>query len=361
MPDEITPAEPEDEASLPPPVDEAIAPADAAEPPGTVTPGGYAYEVIGEEGGPTSAADTATFARPPRGIPVWGLIVAAAVPAAAVAALMWFLVGGGGDDDGRVTADTTNLLHAFTQSNDGTTTLRYEGAFPPGYPDGVPSYDGAEVVASVAQIQDPNIGYIVVQDVDDDRDTVAASMKELFDTDPWQVEVGQDGAETTLYQYRNTDDADLSGVVLITGSADGERTTILTSIQNASGAEGRVPDPFEPIDARATPPDFPDEVPGYEGALLIESAYQKEPGSKSFALSYITKDAADDVLDALRDHLDEADLDVEDADASEAALEDAQAIRFSDADLQLTGEIVVGVFQLDDDYTRIDVQVRDER
>jgi len=359
VPDETTPAEPADEAPLLPPQDRAAAP-DVEEPPVAVTPGGYAYEVVEDDAG-SAPADTAAFPRPRRGIPVWGLIVAAAVPAAIVAALMWFLVGGASDNGGRVNADTTNLLYAFTQGNDGTITLRYEGAFPPGYPDSVPSYDGAEVVASVAQIQDPGVGYIVVQDVGDGRDTVAAALKELFDTDPWQVEVGQDGPDTTLYQYRNTDDADLSGVVLITGSSDGKRTTIITSVQHASGAEDRESDPFEPIDARAAPPDFPGEVPVYDGALLIESAYQKEPGSKSFAVSYITKDAADDVLDALRDGLDDADLTVEDADASQAALEDAQAIRFSDDDLQLTGEIVVGVFQLDDDYTRIDVQLRDER
>jgi len=345
--EEATPAQPED------------APA-TGEPGVSVTPGGYAYELVDDDA-ETSAADTASFPRPRHGVPVWALALAAIVPAIIVGALVWFLAGGDGGGGSRVHVDTTNILHAFTAGNEGTITLRYEGQFPPGYPDGIPSYDGAEVVASVAQIQEPGVGYIVVQDVGEARDTVAADLKARFDADPWQIEVGQDGRDTTFYQYRNTEDADLTGLVLITASKDGKRTTIVTSIQQASGAEDRTPDPFEPAAARSTPPEFPGEVPVYEGSLLIESAYQKEPGSKSFAVTYITKDGADDVLDALRDLFGDADLAVEDGVPGASTLEDAQAIRFSDEELTLTGEITVGVFPLDDSYTQIDVQVRDER
>ena len=326
----------------------------------SLTPGGYAYEVVDDEAAP-SIDDTASFPRPGRGVPIWALALAAIVPAAVVGALVWFLAGTGGSDGGRVNADTTNLLHAFTQGAEGTITLRYEGKFPPGYPDGIPGYDGAEVVASVAQIQNPGVSYIVVQDVGDPRDTVAADLKARLDADPWQIEVGQDSRDTTFYQYRNTEDADLTGLVIITASEDDSRTTIITSIQQASGAEDREPDPFEAAAARSAPPDFPGEIPVYEGALLIESAYQTESGAKSFAVTYITKDGADDILDALGDRLGEAELTVEDGDPSTSSLEDAQAIRFSDEGLQLSGEIIVGVFPLDDSYTQIDVQVRDER
>ena len=96
-------------------------------------------------------------------------------------------------------------------------------------------------------------------------------------------------------------------------------------------------------------------------AIVIDAAYQKDAGSVAFALSYITKDRARNVLEHYREKLADAGLTVEDGDASASPLEDAEAIRFSDEELKLTGEIAVGTFGEDDSYTRIDVQVRDER
>jgi hypothetical protein len=329
----------------------------------TVTPGGYPYEVVDDaaDGGETSIDDTASFPSPRHGVPVWAVVVAAVIPAAIVAGVMWFLLSGGSGGGDRVNADTTSLLHAFTQGTEGTITTRYEGRFPPGYPDGIPAYEGAEVVASVAQVGDPAVSYVVVQDVGASRDTVAAAMKEQLDATPWQIEIGQDNRDNTFYQYRNTENADLTGIMILSASEDGSRTTIITSIQQASGAAGRTPDPYEPVASRATPPDFPAEVPAYDGALLIQSAYQNAPGSKSFAVTYITKDGASDILGGLRGKLEGAGLTVEDGDPSTSTLEGAQAIRFSDAELALTGEIVVGVFPLDGSYTQIDVQVQDQR
>lgn len=67
------------------------------------------------------------------------------------------------------------------------------------------------------------------------------------------------------------------------------------------------------------------------------------------------------MLTHYRTELEDAGLTVEDGDSGASALADAEAIRFSDDELKLTGEITVGTFGQDDSYTRIDVQVRDER
>ena len=149
--------------------------------------------------------------------------------------------------------------------------------------------------------------------------------------------------------------------MLITSSKDGGRTTIVTSVQQVAGGRDREPEPFEPSASRAAPDGFPEEIPVYEGALLIDASFQNDPNGDAFALSYITQDDADDVLEFYRSELEDADLTVEDGDASASALNGAQAISFSDEELLLQGDVTVGDFGEDDGYTQIDVQVGDER
>ena len=99
----------------------------------------------------------------------------------------------------------------------------------------------------------------------------------------------------------------------------------------------------------------------YEGALLIDASFQNDPNGDAFALSYITQDDADDVLEFYRTELEDAELTVEDGDASASVLNGAQAISFSDEELLLQGDVTVGDFGEDDAYTQIDIQVGDER
>jgi hypothetical protein len=322
-------------------------------------PSDHAGEAIDEPAPFTSATALKPASR--GGVPVWALIIPAVIPAAIVGVAVWFFAPDSGGGESRLQADASNILSAFTSGSEGTITTRYEGVLPAGYPTEVPAYDGAKVVAGVVQLQDPDIGYIIVQDTGDGRDVVAAALKKQFDADPWQIDLGQDGRDLTLYQFSRIDDPDITGVVLVSGSKDDGRTTIITSIQQVSGAADREAEAFEPVASRAAPEGFPDEVPPYDGAVVIDSAYQKESGSLAFALSYITKDRARNVLAHYRNELEDAGLTVEEGDASASPLADAEAIRFSDDELQLTGEIAVGTFGEDDSYTRIDVQVRDER
>ena len=52
---------------------------------------------------------------------------------------------------------------------------------------------------------------------------------------------------------------------------------------------------------------------------------------------------------------------MEDGDATSSSLADAQVLSFSNEELTLQGEVAIGTFAEDEEYTRIDVQVGDER
>jgi hypothetical protein len=269
-------------------------------------------------------------------------------------------VGDGGNDKSLSTTGS-GLLNAFTAGGEAQ-TRRFEGALPPGYPEDVPVYASATLVSSVLQVSDPNAGFIVVHHSDDDRDVVAGNLLAAYSAGSWQVDGGQENRDATLLQFSKVDDATVSGIVLLTESKDGQRTTIITSIQDTDGASAIDDEAFtEPSRARNSPPGFPSEVSSYEGALLIESAYQKEAQGNSFALSYITRDEADVVEEFYRNALEQAGLTVEDGDASASPLDDARVLAFANDDSTLQGEVAIGGFAEDEAFTRIDVQVGDER
>jgi hypothetical protein len=149
--------------------------------------------------------------------------------------------------------------------------------------------------------------------------------------------------------------------VLLTESKDGGSTTIITSVQLASGGEDRDDEPFTPVAGRPVPDGFPTELPVFDGAVIIESAFQTAAEGKSFAVTYIVKAEIGDVIDHHRQTLEDAGLTVADGDPSTSPLEDAQLITFTGEEPGLEGEVAVGVFAEDDGYVQIDVRVGDER
>ena len=347
--------------------DEPVDPSHAPEPPGSeqsapadaVTPGGYAYEVVDDD----DASREAFAPMPPehgsRSVPAWALFGAMIVAALIAGLVVWFLLPGTESKSSQALTTTgAGLLNAFTAGGE-TSTTRYEGEAPPGYPEDVPMYD-VDVVSSVLQISEASAGYIIVQHSEDDRDTIAEDLSTRFSEGSWQIDGGQESTDATLIQFSKTDDANVSGIVLLTQSKDGERTTIITSVQDAGGAE----DPDEPFvvpGPRNVPSGFPSELVPYPDAILIESAYQKESGQTSFALSYITDADAAAVVEHYRTTLEDAGLTVEDGDPTTSPMEDAQVLSFSNEDLTLQGEVAIGTFAEDEEFTRIDVQAGDER
>ncbi len=321
------------------------------------TPGGYSYTLIDDSTAGGAKVATADARR--RGVPLPLAAAAAVITAAVVAVAVWLLVpSGGGGSSSRLGADVTTLLNAFSQGQPGTTTTRYEGTLAPGFPDDLPRYPGAKLLSSLAQVHDEDVSYVVIYDTKDSRDKVAALFAGKFDDDPWQIDGGQDGRESTLHQFSKIDDSNISGVVLVAASKDGKTTTILQSVQVTAGAKDAKAPAFSAVAARTLPDGFPDAVPPYTDATLIESAYQKKAGIRSFAVSFITKGDATGVLDFYRDTFQDAKVTVQDSDASASALEDAEAIQFADDEKTLVGGIIVGKFADDAAYTRIDVTVQ---
>lgn len=326
-------------------------------PEGATTPGGYSYTVVDGDDAAEASVSRASARR--RGLHPLALIAGAIVPAVAVGAVVWFVASSrSGSDTSRLGADVTNVVNAFSQGQPGTFTTRYEGQLPPGLPADLPTYPGANVVSSITQIQGEDASYLVVYDTSDARDNVAAHFTAVLGIDPWQIDGGQDGGESTLHQFSKIDDPNVTGLVLVAESKDDKLTTIIESVQITAGAKDRAATPGVARDNRPLPDGFPADVPAYGDATLIESAYQTKADGKSFAVSFITKDGASGVLDFYRDKLGGAKLKVTDSDASQSSLADAAAIQFSDDKALLAGAITVGTFAEDASYTRIDMQVR---
>jgi hypothetical protein len=319
----------------------------------STTPGGYSYTVVDDDAPDASARKTGGSA--PRWL--W-LAVAAIVPALIVGLMVWFLApGGGSGDTARTEKDVANVVSAFSSGQDGSISTRFEGETPPGIPD-VPTYPGAKVVSSVLQIRGDDAAYLVIYDTKDDRDKVAAYLGDQFKEDPWQIDAGQDSNESTLHQFSKIDDPDITGLVLISEAKGADLTTIVESLQVVSGAKNAGAKPDVPTEARALPEGYPDNLPEYDGSLVIQSAFQKAPAGSQYAVSYITKDAQSDVMDFFRSKLGDAGLTVTDGDASQSSLQDAERIEFADGDQELTGLVTTGKYDEDPTYTRIDVQAQ---
>lgn len=325
---------------------------DAATGEARTTRGGYEYTIVDDAAPETQGTGGASAERARRGVPIAVAAVAVVMAAGLAALATWFFAGGGSSEDGRVNQGVSNLLNAFGQEQQFTST-RYEGQEPPGFPD-LPRYEGTEVVASVLQVQDGDASYLVVYDTDADRDDVTAFYRDAFDEDPWQVEQGQDSASSTLFQFSNIEDADIEGIVLVTDSKDADLTTIIVSVQEVAGAPDDA-DGFAPGEARTAPEGLP-ELPVVEDAVLVQSAFQRQAGGRLFALSYLSQDDADVILDLYRTDLEDRGYTVEDLPAANTP-PGGSGIGFRHEGDDITGTVSVSDFTVDDSYRLIEVQV----
>jgi hypothetical protein len=316
-----------------------------------VTSGGYAYTVVKE-------GDAVAPASGPRGgVHPLLLVAAAIVPAIIVGVAVWFFAASGGGDKARVNADVSNVVNAFSQAQ-GTTSTRYEGKIAPGYPGDIPLYPGAKLLSSVLQIRGEDASYLVIYDTHDKRDKVSAYYQDKFTADPFQVDAAQDSRDSALHQFSKIDDPNVRGLVLTAGSNDDTLTTIVVSLQVTSGAKAQTPASYDPGVAKTLPDDFPSGVPSYPDAVLVETGFQKQAGSSTFVVSFVTKDDISKVLDYYRGKFKDGGLTVTDGDASQSALVDATAVDFTDDKQTLGGQVTAGRLAEDKNYTRIELQVR---
>lgn len=327
----------------------------AAEPAEAVTPGGYSYTVVAEED--ADPAPEVSDAPRARGFSPLLLVAAAIVPAVIVGLLVWFIASSGGSGNDRVNADVSNIVNAFSQSSD-TASTRYEGKLAPGYPTEVPTYPGARLLSSIVQISGEDASYFVIYDAKASRQNVATYFADKFAADPWQIEVAQDGHDSSLHRFSKIDDPNIAGLVLAAESDKDELTTIVVSVQVTAGAKAAALPPYDPGVAKTLPDGFPSGVPPYPDSTLIESAYQKQANGVSFVVSFVTKDDIAKVIDYYRQQFTGGGLTVTDGDASQSTLASAQAVAFTDAAQTLGGQVIAGTLAEDGSYTRIDLQVR---
>ena len=326
-----------------------------------VTEGGYHYSVIDDEASPSGSTPEPRTARGDAPSPLL-LAALAIVPAIVVGALVWLAVsmlggGGGGGGNERARQDVGNVINAFSQGQTGAIVNRYEGALPPGYPDAIPAYPNARLLSSVVQILGDNANYLVVYDTKDQRSDVASFYGDALTTDPWQLDAGQEGGDSTVHRFSKIDDADVTGLILSAESDNDSLTTIVVSLSVTSGARAASGTPFEPGASKPVPTGFPDEVPQYPDGTIIESAFQKQAQGDTYSISMITTDSASKVVQYYRDQFGGKGWAVEDTDVSTAPIDNAEGISFTATDPQYQGAVIAGDFVRDDNYTQVEVQV----
>jgi len=338
--------------------------------PAGYTPGGYAYEVVGAPAAAAGAASSQPVeaatqpAAPARGRRAPLLLVGAIIASAIIAAgTTWFIFGrdsGGDGHPARVSGNVSNVINAFSQGQASGTLRRFEGSLPPGFPD-LPRYPDSQVVSSLVQLNGDDALFLAVFDTTDHREDVTAFFRDELDSDNLQIDGGGDSRDSALFQFSRTDNADVSGIVLVAESEDGDITTIFYSVEVISGADDVDLDPFAPRVSRELPAGFPDDVPLYPDAVIIETVFQREARAEVYGLATITRDTAESVLDFYRGELEAQGWTVSEADASQSLLEDAEGINFEDEAGEITGSVIVGVFADDRNYSRIELQVRTAR
>jgi hypothetical protein len=329
-----------------------------------MTAGGYSYEVVSDASAPAEKAPAEP--RPARRTGLWPVAVVLAVIGGALvgAVAAWFIagwLGGESSDDERVNANVANIINAFTQGQGQSTIERFEGELPPGFPDDIPTYPDSEVVSSIVQLGADDALFLIAYDTPDSREDVAAYFRDELDSGNFQIDGAQDGREADLIQFSKTDDADVSGLVLVAESKDREITTVFYSVEVIAGADDVDLAPFVPRVSRPLPADFPTDVPTYPDAIVVETVTQRESGADLFGIAFITRDTSSSVLDFYRERFEEAGWTVTDADTSQSDLEDAQGINFESEDGELSGSVTTGVFRDDRNYTRVELQVQATR
>ncbi len=239
----------------------------------------------------------------------------------------------------------------------------YPGELPPGLPAEPPLYPDADIVVSsrqpIAGQADPTqpqtdtpepeaVLYLLVLETRDEREQVFDYYQEALDEDPWQIELAASGARLDTFRFSLIDDADITGAVQIARGDDDRRTTLLISLEDA-GASVEEP-PFELPESLRLPPQFPQEVPLYDGATITNAAFVRQPGDETFIVSFLTRDAQDEVLDFYRKEFEGLGWTVQDG-GELAGL--GQRIDFRDGEGDIEGEVAADRFARDREFTEV--------
>ena len=311
---------------------------------------------------PTEAATTPQPVTTGGGLPPWLPYAALAiVPAVLVGILVYLFAGGSsGGGTGYAPGIVEGLLRLVPDSN--TQVESYKGALPPDLPSDIPSYAGADPVVSFAITTPSGTNYFVVLTTKDSATDVFSYYREQLDNDPWQVEIGQTGAQITGIQFTRPDNADVSGVLTVHHSDLDNITSILLTYEDLSASLTPGTGPTLPLlgQSKPLPPGFPDAVPIYGrdgGTIVIDSYFQRGQGGQLFAVTLLTKDSPDDVIAYYKDEMEAQNWTVTDSTSTDTN-SFAVGIDFDDGADTLSGQLTADTYEDDADYTRVDLVVQ---
>lgn len=314
---------------------------------------------------PTGSSTTSSTTSPPSstgtGLPAWlPYLLIAVVPAVIVGILVYVFAGGNGGGNGNAAGILEAFLAPAEDSN--TRVVSYEGSMPDDFPAEFPLFGGADAVVSFAVTTPNGTTYRAIMTSSAPADEVFSYYRDALDSDPWQVEIGQIGAQVTGVQFTRPDDANVSGVVIVNESGIDDQTVIQVVYENLSESLTPGTGPSVPAlgQSRPLPPGLPEEVPIYgqdADTIVIDSGFQRGAGGQVFAVSFLTPDSPDDVIDFYRDELESVGWTVTDSTNTDTT-SFAVAVEFDDGQNLTSGQVIADTYEEDATYTRVDLVVQ---
>ncbi|MFQ5879223.1 MAG: hypothetical protein ACE5IZ_03475, partial [Dehalococcoidia bacterium] len=225
------------------------------------------------------------------------------------------------------------------------------------FPQEFPVYAGADLVASFRSVAIDGTGYLTVFSTADSVEQVIAFYEDaLAQVGPWQVMGVSLSAESGAVQFADPADINFNGTVVVTNIPEREGATgIGISINVADGRPRPDITPFQLGDSLRLPPGFPNDLPLYDGATVIATAWFRGDGdTTSYFIRFLTTDFEEDVIDFYRRTLNTADWQIDDDFQDERGF----GLTFFDSfNPALGGTLLADVFPDDTQYTEVILQV----
>lgn len=185
------------------------------------------------------------------------------------------------------------------------------GDLPDEFPDDFPIFKGAKLTGSVRGEQEGQTGFFVTWEGDASAEDVTDFYKTELDKDPWQVEGTFASAEGSMISFTRTDNKDLGGGVTVSGNGKTQFVVFMgwgAGIAPSDETEDEAaPTPEEADEEEPSaqaelpeemdlPRDYPTDVaPIPEGARITDTSSFTSGGQTTYAITFLTKDAPDDV------------------------------------------------------------------
>jgi hypothetical protein len=111
--------------------------------------------------------------------------------------------------------------------------------------------------------------------------------------------------------------------------------------------------------SRPLPRDFPKDFPIYKGSkdsIITDTAFERQPGSISYTVSFLTTNSRDDVMSYYRQQFQSRSWTVTDTPLPEGQTP-VPSIDFTDSKQEIQGTVQADTWDEDSAYTRVDVFV----